>query len=814
MVETNDTPEEIDALLEQAKRSLRSFEDGVNYQRLLLRLRTASPTHPVLLMRFSFGALAVLFVMAGVVLMSVPLINQDVARTMVKFESVVPYVPDGVPALPAVFGVLAACMVVGWAMSTGAALAFGRDAQLLPWEQRRHQQLVNEVTRLTTQRAVLERIRNTPVSTRPRIATPVSLSMRSRGPSAGSYASSTPGYSGGYTAGYSGGFTRTPTPAYGARSTHAPSASPAPAGGSHGGGGFGRAFGSAPAPRGTPAPSLRRTPQRQASPPPVPRPRAEPEHDAWAQSSDHTPRYGAAIPFVGASRTPRQAPAQPAPPPRMPVAPPPSPYATPPQAPPQPPPAASVTHEALGAQTSGVRRPPAAPPPSRGYLNAPIATPYQAVEVDDSHDSLFMTDPELLAEASWDADPDISLPEAYPEPVHEDATLIEKDGLIFADTDHAPRGGGFGGVRLGAEPSVPLVPDPEPEPVLPPPPPPPPTPARVPITAEVSIDDVDVSSIPAGHTPSFAPRLEPPAPRVEPQLARLQPSGAIEDDYASAPTRGAGTPMDGESAPRRRPVPVDQHGILARARTGAHVSRQTPYGSAGRIRPASPPVTATERPNPAPPAPEAARREAPPASAPTAVPPPKVQRVVAAGPPQDNTPPPVQSLASSSALPVVPENTMDYDDDSEDGPTVLADMPHAPRPRVPAWGSIPDRWLREALTKSEQLVRNFPVNAHIGYSKEPNLPFTLVIDGATPANAVRAMVNFVEFLAGIYTPPRARIELIDVAHLDKNFHRSVEAALEPYFSNNVFVDARDGRIDIQFTDPDPGWGEYPNLPMR
>ena len=78
---------------------------------------------------------------------------------------------------------------------------------------------------------------------------------------------------------------------------------------------------------------------------------------------------------------------------------------------------------------------------------------------------------------------------------------------------------------------------------------------------------------------------------------------------------------------------------------------------------------------------------------------------------------------------------------------------------------------------------------------------------------LRAMVNFVEFLATISTPPRARIELVNIPHLDRSFHKNVEAALEPYFQGNVEVEPTPGRVDILFTEPDPQWGEWATLPV-
>ena len=140
-----------------------------------------------------------------------------------------------------------------------------------------------------------------------------------------------------------------------------------------------------------------------------------------------------------------------------------------------------------------------------------------------------------------------------------------------------------------------------------------------------------------------------------------------------------------------------------------------------------------------------------------------------------------------------------------------------PQPRergLPHWGRIDEMWLEEAIEKAENMVMGFPEQARLEFSKEEDLPFTLVIERATPAMAVRAMVSYVEFLASIYTPKNARIELVKVAHLDRSFHRNVDAALQPYFAGKVRVENNPGRVDIVFADPDPGWEAYPVLPIR
>ena len=823
MVETHESIEEIDVLLEKARQSLRSFEDGVDYRRLLLRLRTASPAHPVLLLRYLFGFGAALCVLAGVVIMVVPLVNADLARTLAKFESVMPYVPDGVPALPAVFGLLATCGIVGWAMCTGAALAIGREAQMLPWEQRQHQGLVNEVTRLTTQKAVMARIRNTPVSSRPRIASPGPVALRSRGPGSG------------YTPAGGGGFARTPTPAYMPRSIDdmrpPPEAPMAPssmsrAPGASPNGGFGRSMYGAPAPRETPAPMLRRAP-----PPPAP-----PAHDdaflAPAADPSVTDYSDGTVPELGAP-PPAGGPTGPAGTPvfgggrgfaPMPAADPldaPSPHAAARR------PESRATpsrYNSLGPSAS-----PGNPPEPRGIPRRDAPEALEAYRADHEPTALAGASPaaaqsrdrnpaEELFEGQGTEEPavggpppsptapapsEFAAPPPPPVPPTELQTVIPERDLVGVaqddvETAHlkAPDLSAVqGGVRLGGghredDPTVRRpVPDrsagrsasrpADPTATMPPPAPAAPTPAAVPpLVAEVSFDDAPDDN--GAADPVL--EMEPGPPTNPPH-------------YASRGT--SASPENGLPGP-------ENNGILSRARSGEHMTRATPYGSAGRIRPNS----ARPLHSPGPSTPHLAAAEAAP----------DLKKSIF------GTPPPLVRKSEPSPTTLTGEVTI-LDEDEDDAPTVLSDMPSLaePRPRAvaqqleastPGWESIPDQWLKDAVRKATELGRNFPVQAQIAYSREPNLPFTLVINRATPAMAVRAMVNFVEFLAGIYTPPRARIELHGVAHLDKSFHRNVEAALEPYFANNVIVEPNRGQVDIRFTDPDPGWGQYPTLPMR
>jgi hypothetical protein len=247
-------------------------------------------------------------------------------------------------------------------------------------------------------------------------------------------------------------------------------------------------------------------------------------------------------------------------------------------------------------------------------------------------------------------------------------------------------------------------------------------------------------------------------------------------------------------------------GILGRARAGVVGLRSTPFGSAGRVRP--PPISPPAIPHATDPAPRKPPKPRPRlvSRPPGSVAPPEAPTGPVAAPVAKGTTQPLPSLQ--------PVGTLSVEDvrDEDELPTALARETELRRP--PEWGPIDEDWLKEAVTRAEALVRSFPQQVYLTYSAEPHLPFTLVVARATPAVAVRSMVSFVAFLASIATPPRARIELIGVAHLDRTFHKNVEAALEPHFSGNVEVEPNPGRVDIRFNEPDPQWGAYPTLPMR
>ena len=131
---------------------------------------------------------------------------------------------------------------------------------------------------------------------------------------------------------------------------------------------------------------------------------------------------------------------------------------------------------------------------------------------------------------------------------------------------------------------------------------------------------------------------------------------------------------------------------------------------------------------------------------------------------------------------------------------------------LPVFAVDGEPFLQDAIEKAEILASGYPVQAYLEFSVEPGLPFVLVLERATPALAVRSMVEYVEFLASIATPPRGRIVMRSIAHLDRSFHRNVLAALEPYFGDGVDVEQRSDVVEIVFAESDPNWNRFPEIP--
>jgi len=597
LIETTDTPEDVDRLLTKARDQLQAFEDAVDGKRLLARIKRASPAHPVLLARAMFLFAGILFFLLTFVVIAVVFVNTDVAKFLDELENGIG-IPGGIPV---VCILLSLFMLFANLMTTFAAHSIGRESPMLPWEAKEHQKLVNEVTRLTTQKAVMERIRATPGGARPRISTPVPMSMRSSGPTGGGggfgggRAPSSPGFGGG------GGFGNRPG---------GESEPPSYLSGGGGGGGFGSRPGAESAP-----PSYLSAPSGGGF-------GGRPNPGSGFGGSSGNAGGG-----FGAGRAP-----------------------------------SSGGFGSRPSSNNGFGEAYSAPDAFGG--DAPSST---SGLLDRARGSSEMGDP----------------------------------GPDFGGT-----GGGFGsGSGFGA---------------------------------------------PSQDHPTLGQSLGSSTRGGTPLGAKPRGGGGIGKPRLAAPMSFPGTPE-----------PSGERYDHSRA----------------QIEPLS-----YSDPDDAPP--RVGIQMA-------------VKHPVAAAEPALDVGDIVESFAPGALI--------DEEPTQKDGPREKG-LPH--------WGRIDEMWLEEAIEKAENMVMGFPEQARLEFSKEADLPFTLVIERATPAMAVRAMVSYVEFLASIYTPKLARIELVKVAHLDRSFHRNVDAALQPYFAGKVRVENNPGRVDIVFSDPDPGWEAYPSLPIR
>ena len=131
----------------------------------------------------------------------------------------------------------------------------------------------------------------------------------------------------------------------------------------------------------------------------------------------------------------------------------------------------------------------------------------------------------------------------------------------------------------------------------------------------------------------------------------------------------------------------------------------------------------------------------------------------------------------------------------------------------PQFGDVSERWMSEALERCHTLATQLPVQAAIQFNEDENLPFTLMMERASPAIAARAVLAYAEFLSKIATPARGRVDLAAVPHVANNFRRSVVAALEPHFGDNVEITKRGDVFELTFRRPDPCWADFPKLPI-
>jgi len=124
-----------------------------------------------------------------------------------------------------------------------------------------------------------------------------------------------------------------------------------------------------------------------------------------------------------------------------------------------------------------------------------------------------------------------------------------------------------------------------------------------------------------------------------------------------------------------------------------------------------------------------------------------------------------------------------------------------------------DGWLREVVERSRAFASLLPPQIRLEYNQEEGVPFTLVMSRATPAMAIRAMMQFADFLSGIPTPAATRIELSSVGNLDRTFSANVSTALDRHFPESYLLESEPGRINILFNEPNPAWEGVAEVPV-
>lgn len=151
---------EFDDAIRQAKKRIDAFERSTSSHDLVVRLRTASPLHPFLVLR----AFALLFTAAALVMtmvaLALPFFSNELAEIVAQLDDA-----TGVP-LPGVLAVLVVCFFGIAVGAHFAALVSARSAPFLPHEAKTHQRLVADLQQLEAQRAVQRRM--TPMSAEPR----------------------------------------------------------------------------------------------------------------------------------------------------------------------------------------------------------------------------------------------------------------------------------------------------------------------------------------------------------------------------------------------------------------------------------------------------------------------------------------------------------------------------------------------------------------------------------------------------------------------------------------------------------------------
>lgn len=142
-------------------------------------------------------------------------------------------------------------------------------------------------------------------------------------------------------------------------------------------------------------------------------------------------------------------------------------------------------------------------------------------------------------------------------------------------------------------------------------------------------------------------------------------------------------------------------------------------------------------------------------------------------------------------------------------PAPARDLRQAPtrslsRPAAPAAPGSGADWYDEALRRAKAL--SLEPQGHLRLDEAMGLPFTLTLRNATVEQARRRLDAFAGFLAGIPTPPKARVYVESCPDIQIAPQHLVGAALKKHFAEDRFyLMVQGGGVDVVFSDPDPRW---------
>ena len=127
-----------------------------------------------------------------------------------------------------------------------------------------------------------------------------------------------------------------------------------------------------------------------------------------------------------------------------------------------------------------------------------------------------------------------------------------------------------------------------------------------------------------------------------------------------------------------------------------------------------------------------------------------------------------------------------------------------PRDAPRAGPRVPGDWQAGVGDAVQSAV--FEDGAELQHTGRPQLPYVLRLRRMTPERARRAIGDYAQLVGGMPTPPRARVEFVDMTEQGAPRHHLVAGAFSGYFERTDFRCIRSGdHVDVLFTSPDKRW---------